>query len=553
MTMTSSTTVSTMTASTTMASTTMATTPEPAAMPMPGSTSRSAVDATTDSESAPSMDSTDSTADPRAGSASVTRSWRRHLAGVRARVVLGYVVLLAAALAVATLVIRQVLLARLDEEISAALEQEVEELRQLVSGNDPTTGEPFGDDVRAILDTFLRRNVPVDDEGFYALVAGQPFKRSGGAPAWLLEDEDMIARIAAVTSPERIDVDTPDGEARLLVAPMLSGAAVTGTFVVAHFPDAQQAEIASAVRTVAFVGLGVLIVSSLVAWSLAGRVLRPVRELTDTARRIEERDLTARIPVQGDDELAELGRTFNAMLDRLEAAFGSQREFLDDVAHELRTPITIVRGHLELLGDDPLERRETLAVVTDELDRMSRYVGDLLVVAKAGTPDFLRMGLVDVGELVESMFARTQAIAPRDWVLERAPEPGTVWTVADADRLMQAVVNLATNAVQHTSVGDRIGLGALAAAGQVRMWVRDSGPGVEPALLSRLFTRFSRGAGSRHVRPEGTGLGLTIVAAIARAHGGRVDVYSPPGEGATFALTIPLEPLPLVESEVLSP
>lgn len=180
---------------------------------------------------------------------------------------------------------------------------------------------------------------------------------------------------------------------------------------------------------------------------------------------------------------------------------------------------------------------------------MSRYVGDLLVVAKAEQPEFLRPGLVDVGELVEGMFARVQAIAPRSWLLERAPAPGTIWTVADADRLTQAIVNLATNAVQHTSIGDRIGLGALAGAGQVRLWVRDSGPGVEPSVRARLFSRFSRGSGSRNRRPDGTGLGLAIVAAIAKAHGGRVDVYSPPGEGATFALTIPIEPIPVPAAE----
>ncbi|HWC69160.1 MAG TPA: HAMP domain-containing sensor histidine kinase [Acidimicrobiales bacterium] len=473
--------------------------------------------------------------------------WRHRLAGVRTRVVVGYVILLAAALAAATLVIRQVLLARLEEQIESALVQEVEELRQLVTGNDPATGEPFGDDVEAIFRTFLARNVPIEHEGFYTIVEEEPFLRSSAAPASLLDDGALVARLAAVQGAERFTVDSAAGEARLLAAPLLGGSDVRGTFVVAYFPSSDRAELGSAIRTIAFVGFGVLVVSSIVAWSLAGRVLRPVRDLTDTARRIEERDLTARIPVQGEDELAELGRTFNAMLDRLQAAFGAQRDFLDDVAHELRTPITIVRGHLELLGDDPADRRETLAVVTDELDRMSRYVGDLLVVAKAGQPDFLRPELVDVGELVEGMFVRIEAIASRDWLLERAPTPGTTWAVADGERLTQAVVNLATNAVQHTSIGDQIGLGALVADRQLRVWIRDSGPGVEPAVRARLFTRFSRGAGSRHERPEGTGLGLAIVAAIANAHGGRVDVYSPPGEGATFALTIPLDPIVVPE------
>jgi signal transduction histidine kinase len=474
---------------------------------------------------------------------SLAASWRQRLSGVRVRVVVGYVILLAAALVAATLVIRQVLLTRLEEEIETALVQEIEELRQLVTGNDPATGEPFDDDVEAIFRTFLARNVPIEHEGFYTIVDGEPFLRSSGAPASLLDDEALVDRLAAVRDTERFTVDSPAGEARLLAAPLLSGSDVAGTFVVAYFPAAERAEVVSAIRTIALVGAGVLMVSSLVAWSLAGRVLRPVRDLTETARRIEERDLTARIPVQGDDELAELGRTFNAMLDRLQAAFGTQRDFLDDVAHELRTPITIVRGHLELLGDDPADRQETLAVVTDELDRMSRYVGDLLVVAKA----FLRPELIDVGELVEGMLVRVEAIAPRDWVLEQAPTPGATWAVADGARLTQAVVNLATNAVQHTSIGDRIGLGALVADGQLRLWVRDSGPGVEPVVRARLFTRFSRGAGSRRERPEGTGLGLAIVAAIANAHGGRVDVYSPPGEGATFALTIPLDPIVVPE------
>ena len=119
---------------------------------------------------------------------------------------------------------------------------------------------------------------------------------------------------------------------------------------------------------------------------------RPAAALGDTARSISETDLSRRIPVTGNDEIAELARTFNAMLDRLERAFATQRAFVSDASHELRTPITIVRGHLELLGDDPEERRETVALVTDELDRMSRFVDDLLLLARAEREDFLRVG-----------------------------------------------------------------------------------------------------------------------------------------------------------------
>jgi signal transduction histidine kinase len=143
-----------------------------------------------------------------------------------------------------------------------------------------------------------------------------------------------------------------------------------------------------AVSVAIVVMIAVLSVTSVFAWIVAGRVLAPLRLLTETAHLISESDLTRRIPVQGIDEISELTITFNEMLDRLQAAFASQRDFINDAGHELRTPITIIRGHLELLGDDPQERRETVELVTDELDRMSRFVDDLLLLAKAEQPNF---------------------------------------------------------------------------------------------------------------------------------------------------------------------
>ena len=288
-----------------------------------------------------------------------------------------------------------------------------------------------------------------------------------------------------------------------------------------------------------------LVFGCVAAWTIAGRVLQPVRQLTRATRNISASDLTTQIPVEGDDELAELGHNFNGMLDRLDESFRGQRAFLDDVAHELRTPITIVRGHLEVLGDDPEERAETIALVTDELDRMARYVGDLLVVARASSPDFLQLDLVDLGALVDGALVRASALAPRDWA--RAPTPGgdgELLVLADGERLMQAVLALVTNAVQHTHEGDRITIGADAVGDHVRLWVADTGPGIDAADHQRIFERFSRGNRATLSRPEGTGLGLPIVAAIARAHGGHVELDSRLGAGATFRIVIPrsLEP-----------
>jgi two-component system, OmpR family, sensor kinase len=469
----------------------------------------------------------------------VVATVRSALGGIRLRVVTASVVLVALSLALAALVTRQALLARLDDDIEQQLGQEVEELRRLVGGVDPATGEPFGDDVVAIFDTFLARNVPAEGEAFFTMVAGRPYAETFGAPADLLADPSLVAELAGATDPVRRNVSTAAGEARLLSVPLLGpDPSPAGTFVVAAFPTGQQAEVTQAVRTVAVVGVGVVALSMLLAWSFAGRVVRPVRELTTTARRISDTDLSARIPIEGHDELAELGRTFNAMVGRLDAAFAAQRSFLDDVAHELRTPITIVRGHLELLSDTDTDRDETVALVTDELDRMSRYVDELLVLAKSEQPDFLRLELVDAGELAEGLLTRARALASREFTLD-APRPGRVLGAADPQRLTQAVMNLVQNAVQHTAPGDTIHLGVVSEEGHLLLAVRDHGPGIDPADQARLFERHARGAGSRQRRPDGTGLGLAIVSAVAHAHGGTVGVRSQRGDGATFEIRIP--------------
>ena len=280
-----------------------------------------------------------------------------------------------------------------------------------------------------------------------------------------------------------------------------------------------------------------LLLASLLAYVIAGRVLAPLRGLKDTARSISETDFTRRIDVLGNDEIAELGRTFNAMLDRLEAAFASQKEFVADAGHELRTPITIIRGHLELLGDDPDERRETIELVCDELDRMSRFVDDLLLLVAAERADFLRLADVDLDVLSEELMAKASALAPREWHAEAV---GAGRLVADRHRLTQAVMQLAQNAAQHTGSGDRIALGSALENGHARLWVSDSGPGVPDDERARIFDRFARGRTATR-RSEGAGLGLAIVRAIAEAHGGHVELARRSGSGATFTIVIPVE------------
>lgn len=462
---------------------------------------------------------------------------RTRLRSVRTRILLSYVGLLALATATSVLVAREVLLTQLDQRISSELVQEADELRELARGTDPATSQPFGSDVVRIFDVALSRNVPARNEALLTFVDGRPYTRTASVVDYRLDqDPALVERWGAVEQPDRGSAPTPEGRVEYLAVPLQAEGVVRGVFVVAIFRDRASAQLNAPLTAVGGVGLAVLLVGSALAWGLAESVLRPVRRVTRTARAISEEDLRRRIDVEGNDEIAELASTFNAMLDRLEGSFEGQRRFLDDAGHELRTPITIARGHLELLGDDPAEKEETVAIVLDELTRMSRMVNDLLLLAKAEKPDFLELEPVDLDVLTDELAAKTAKLGDRAWVLESRAEG---LALADRQRLTQAVVQLAQNAVQHTRPGDEIALGSWVEGDELRLWVRDRGPGVSEQEQARVFERFVRARGNRH--RDGAGLGLSIVRAIAEAHGGRVELRSRPGSGALFTLVLPVD------------
>lgn len=294
-------------------------------------------------------------------------------------------------------------------------------------------------------------------------------------------------------------------------------------------------QVSSAVRIAVGVSVVVMALASLFIWLAAGRAMAPLQALARTARQISETDLSQRIPVRGRDEIAQLGRTLNAMLDRLEAAFADQREFLADVSHELRTPITVIRGHIETLGEDPEERGEAAMVIQDELDRMNRFVDDLLLLVRASRPDFLRPEPLDLDLLTHEVFAKARLLGDRSWVLEQT---GLGLITGDPQRLTQAVANLASNAVNHTGPREPIWIGSALNGTEARIWVRDEGPGIPADEQRLIFERFAR---SQSVRGTGgAGLGLAIVKAIAEAHGGRVELDSTLGAGARFTIVIPV-------------
>ena len=468
-----------------------------------------------------------------------TERRRRLFSSLRSRIVGGYVGLMALATLAATGLVYQISIARIDSRIENDLRQEVQELRKLARGKDPETGEPFEDRVRRIFDVFLQRNIPAENEVMLTFLDGKPYLRSRRvAPYRIDRDPDLLARWADLETPERGFSDTPAGTFVYMAVPLHAEEnRAKGLFVVGVFRDLEEQEVVAPVVAAGAVGIATLLIGSILAWRLAGRVIDPVERVTQTAVAISETDLTRRIEVQGSDEIAHLATTFNAMLDRLEDAFRAQRQFIDDAGHELRTPITVIRGHLELLGDDPRETRETLAIVTDELDRMSRMVNDLLMLAKAQRPDFLQFQTVDVAALTTEIESKAKALAARRWAIE-ARGKGVI--VADRQRLTQAVMQLAENAAHHTQDGDEIAIGSQIADGIARIWVRDSGPGIRVEDQGKIFRRFER-ADSRRTSSEGAGLGLAIARTIAEAHRGSLDLDSRPGAGATFTITVPVD------------
>jgi two-component system, OmpR family, sensor kinase len=461
------------------------------------------------------------------------REWLGAARSARTRILASYVILLALSAVLAIVALRQVLIIRLDDQVRDALEQEMRELdRLLADGRDPETGDPFTS-LQALFDVYLARNVPSQDEAMLAFVDGR-FYRSAVArfpldrlPAETLADwEALASREPGEGESATGSFDTDVGKGHFRVARVQLGAD-TGAFVVTVLPAEEQGEIARLLTFGVAGSLAVLLLASASAWLITGRVLAPVRLLTETARSISQSELTRRIEVRGTGEAPEMAR-----------AFKSQRQFVQDASHELRDPLTICRGHLELLGEDPEDQRRTIALVMDELDRMGRIVDDLQLLAEAEQPDFLRREWMELELFTHELIAKAGALASRDWRLDST---GTGIFFADRQRLTEAVMNLAHNAVQHTLEDETVAIGTSMDEKEVRLWVRDTGTGITVSDQTRIFERFRRGTGA-NLRYRGGGLGLAIVKAIAEAHDGRVELESRLGEGSTFTIVVPRHP-----------
>ena len=461
---------------------------------------------------------------------------RGGIAGARSRILVAYVGVLVLVAALALVGLRQLLISRTTARADQDLREHVD--RFVKFPGDLTTRARDPGELEANFDAYVQGAGPDEDETFVLFIDG----RHHATRAARTSEHEQARRLRRYSRTRRLrsgELDTGEGRFRYLIAPIAAGNGRSGAFAVTLDFATELEDEVDAPLLLATGVLGVLLLagSALVAL-VSGRALAPVKAVAETARSITESDLSRRIPVGADDEGSELARTFNAMLDRLESAFASQHDFVRDAEHELRTPLTIIRGHLEVLSDDPQDRRQTIDLVLDEVERMTRLVGDLLVLARADQPDFLQPEPIDLETFAEELHAKATGLAPREWRLVEST-PGRLR--ADRQRLTQAVMNLAENAVHHTEEDEIIELGLALRDGVVHIWVRDGGPGVAPGAEERIFERFARGNGISPARSDGTGLGLAIVRVIAEAHGGSVGVRSVPGLGATFEIVLPPE------------
>ncbi len=310
-----------------------------------------------------------------------------------------------------------------------------------------------------------------------------------------------------------------------------------------RYAPLQQSFLSAVNRSVLLAGLVAGVAALLVGTLLFVAIMRPLRRLQEAAGQVAAGDLSARVPVTGRDELGTLAEAFNQMAAGLEQQQRLRQQMVADIAHELRTPISIIQGSLEAMLDgvlkpEPAELREVYA----ETRRLARLVEDLrmLSLADAGQLTLAR-GPVDLAETVERVVGRMTPLAEARQISLRAAVTHPVPPIeADADRLAQVLTNLIDNALRYTPAGGHVTVSLDQEDGRLKLAVADDGPGIPQEELPFIFERFWRGDRSRSRHSGGSGIGLAIVKQLVELHGGAVEVTSQVGKGSTFVVSLPL-------------
>lgn len=298
-------------------------------------------------------------------------------------------------------------------------------------------------------------------------------------------------------------------------------------------------------RTVIFASLGAAGLALILGLVLANTLTQPIRELTAATEAVAQGDLQQRVSVRSGDELGELARSFNRMSADLARSQSLRQQLTADIAHELRTPLSVILSHVDAIQDGVLPADiETLHVIREETARLSRLVEDLRVLTRADAGELpMTMLSTDPYELLHKAAASHRPMAAEKGIeLEIESEKGFLEVQVDPDRIGQVLDNLLSNALRHTPEGGRIRVFARKADGGIELGVVDSGPGISPDALPYVFDRLYRADPSRGREQGGSGLGLAIARSIVEGHGGKIRVGSELGRGAAFVVWLPVLP-----------
>ncbi|MGI8848520.1 MAG: ATP-binding protein [Candidatus Dormibacteria bacterium] len=464
---------------------------------------------------------------------------RRRLRRTRLRLTLAYTLSFGAILVAVAVVLWLIVSAASLQAIDAALRASVRpELDAIDHRHDPV---PPGENLDR--GSNLPDNAPNGTAIDAVFIAGNGvLANSPGA----LQDGRVVGVAQRLHGPGSTEIDTADlgGTRRVLVVDHRDSGGVSGVLVVSTALGPIDAD-----RTTLALGLAIAVLALLAAagglgYALAGAALRPVRRIAATARELSEHDLHRRIDLGlPDDELGELEATFNAMLGRLEVGFEALRRFSADAAHELRSPLALMRSDIEVTLARPRnaeDYRRSLKTVLTETLQLSRLVERLLIVARAES-GILRPSLeeVDLGDLVPECLERWQARAGGRGVKLSGTVSDRAQVSADPTMIRQVVDNLVENAVRHSPEGGEVSVVVECGGDGWSMTVDDAGEGVPQDVRETVFERFVRADSSRSRKGGGAGIGLALCRAIVVAHGGMIVAEASPQGGARFVARFP--------------
>lgn len=458
----------------------------------------------------------------------------------RSQILLWYASLMLVFTGISIPIVYQLVFYQVNIRVQKDLKEEIEKFDEfLAEHSNDLQKNVNSNQLETILDQFLSQSNPEDDNYLITIVNNR-FYRSvpGFLPKDIQKESALMKTWTDFNNPSVTQTKQLNSYLdyfQYSVKPIIINDKVAGVFVAVHYNIGERAEAFEILLIFVQVLFAGLILAIILAWVASGRILKPLQSLTKVANEIGEFDLNQRLDLQGSGEICDLINTFNKMLNRLENAFESQRHFLNDVGHELRTPITIIQGHLELMGNDPQEQQETIALVLDEIERMNRLVNDLVLLAKSERSDFLQKDVIDVATLTEEIHHKAMTLGSRQWLLENK---ATAKIIGDRQRITQALMNLAQNAVQHTKENGTIIIGSHQETNYIKLWIKDNGNGIKDEDKEYIFERFFQGSSEKKI--EGSGLGLSIVKAIVEAHNGSIKCVSQVDQGSKFTIFLPI-------------